>query len=61
MMQNCFGHDGVTGTSAWVDKDRKITFVILTNNGHPNDDHQFVHYKSRLADAIITAFDNGQH
>jgi CubicO group peptidase (beta-lactamase class C family) len=35
-MSNCFGHDGSTGISAWVDKDKKIAFVILTNRGHPD-------------------------
>jgi CubicO group peptidase (beta-lactamase class C family) len=35
-MKNCYGHDGSTGTSAWVDLDRKIAYVILSNRGHPD-------------------------
>lgn len=35
-MSKCFGHDGSTGVSAWVDSDKKIAFVILTNRGHPD-------------------------
>jgi CubicO group peptidase (beta-lactamase class C family) len=35
-MNNCFGHDGSTGITAWADKEKKIAFVVLTNRGHPD-------------------------
>lgn len=35
-MSTCFGHDGSTGISGWVESDKKISFVILTNRGHPD-------------------------
>jgi CubicO group peptidase (beta-lactamase class C family) len=38
-MNNCFGHDGSTGAMAWADKDKKITFVVISNRGHPNVDN----------------------
>jgi CubicO group peptidase (beta-lactamase class C family) len=55
-MTNCFGHDGSTGTMAWADKDRKITFVVATNRGHPDASNGFFDkYKGRIADAVMEA------
>lgn len=36
---NCFGHTGYTGTSAWCDKDRKLIIVFLTNRVYPSRDN----------------------
>ncbi len=38
---NCFspksvGHTGFTGTSAWIDLEKKVTVVLLTNRVHPS-------------------------
>ncbi len=53
-MSNCFGHDGSTGIMAWADKDKKITFTVLTNRGHPNvGNGLFDSYKGKIADAIM--------
>ena len=30
-----FGHTGFTGTSLWIDPDRKRTMILLTNRVHP--------------------------
>lgn len=35
MSANCFGHTGFTGTSAWVDPQRNLIIVLLTNRLHP--------------------------
>jgi CubicO group peptidase (beta-lactamase class C family) len=32
---NTFGHNGFTGTSLWMDFDRRIAVVLLTNRVHP--------------------------
>jgi CubicO group peptidase (beta-lactamase class C family) len=32
---NSFGHTGFTGTSLWVDPERKLYAVLLTNRVHP--------------------------
>ena len=32
---NSFGHTGYTGTSIWVDKDKKFFVILLTNRVHP--------------------------
>ncbi len=33
---NCFGHTGYTGTSAWCDLDRKLIIILLSNRVFPN-------------------------
>ncbi len=32
---NSFGHTGYTGTSIWVDKEKKLFVILLTNRVHP--------------------------
>jgi len=55
-MKNCFGHDGSTGTMAWVDKDRKIAFVVLSNRGHPDAKNtKFDQITGQIADSILEA------
>jgi len=55
-MKRCFGHDGSTGIMVWADKDKKITFVVMTNRGHPDVKNvQFEQLKPLLADAIMEA------
>lgn len=34
-----FGHLGFTGTSVWIDPDRELTGVLLTNRVHPSREH----------------------
>ncbi len=31
-----FGHTGFTGTSFWIDRDRNMAIILLTNRVHPN-------------------------
>jgi beta-glucosidase-like glycosyl hydrolase/CubicO group peptidase (beta-lactamase class C family) len=33
---NSFGHTGFTGTSIWVEPDRKVAIILLTNRVHPS-------------------------
>ena len=56
-MSKCFGHDGSTGISGWVDKDKMIGFVIMSNRGHPDakNNKYFDTYKVKICDAIMTA------
>jgi CubicO group peptidase (beta-lactamase class C family) len=35
MSPRAFGHTGFTGTSLWVDPDRGVYVVLLTNRVHP--------------------------
>ena len=37
-----FGHTGFTGTSLWIDPDRKVYVVLLTNRVHPTADNEAI-------------------
>jgi beta-glucosidase-like glycosyl hydrolase/uncharacterized protein YbbC (DUF1343 family) len=51
-----FGHTGFTGTSIWVDPDRELFVILLTNRVHPTRDNQLIR-KARpaVADAVVNA------
>jgi CubicO group peptidase (beta-lactamase class C family) len=51
-----FGHTGFTGTSIWVDPERDLNVVLLTNNvHHGRTDLRDV--RAQVADAAVTAID----
>jgi CubicO group peptidase (beta-lactamase class C family) len=35
MSPRAFGHTGFTGTSLWIDPDRELISILLTNRIHP--------------------------
>lgn len=35
LSETCYGHTGFTGTSVWVDPERDLIIVLLTNRLHP--------------------------
>ena len=49
-----FGHTGFTGTSIWIDPDRQLFVVFLTNRVYPTRENQ-KHIKIRpaLHDAVV--------
>ena len=49
-----FGHTGFTGTSIWIDPDRRVFVVLLTNRVYPTRENQ-KHIKVRVAlhDAVM--------
>ena len=52
------GHLGFTGTSFWIDLDRSIIVILLTNRIHPwRGNIKIKGFRPRLHDAIITALD----
>ncbi|MGE5429782.1 MAG: serine hydrolase domain-containing protein [Syntrophomonadaceae bacterium] len=55
-----FGHTGYTGTSAWMDPDRKIFVILLTNRVYPNDKANVGPVRSNVADAVVTAIEGAQ-
>lgn len=51
-----FGHTGFTGTSLWIDPDRKLFVVLLTNRVHPTRDNNAIRaVRPAVADAVIAA------
>lgn len=54
MSARAFGHTGFTGTSLWIDPDRGIYVVLLTNRVHPTRDNDAIrHVRPALHDAIM--------
>ncbi len=52
--RNSVGHLGFTGTSFWMDLDRSIIVVLLTNRVHPNRDNEAIKtFRPILHDAVM--------
>jgi beta-glucosidase-like glycosyl hydrolase/CubicO group peptidase (beta-lactamase class C family) len=51
-----FGHTGFTGTSLWIDPERKLFVILLTNRVHPTrENNQIREVRSAVADAVVRA------
>lgn len=51
-----YGHTGYTGTSLWVDPDRSLLVVLLTNRVyHGRDPSGITNLRPRLHDAVVEA------
>ena len=49
-----FGHTGFTGTSMWIDPERKVFVILLTNRVHPTRDNNAIREVRRaVADAVV--------
>lgn len=52
--QNSVGHLGFTGTSFWMDLDRSIIIILLTNRIHPGRDNEKIRsFRPVLHDAVM--------
>jgi beta-N-acetylhexosaminidase len=55
-----FGHTGFTGTSIWIDPDRQLFVVFLTNRVHPTRENQkHIKVRPELHDAILQSLGLG--
>jgi beta-glucosidase-like glycosyl hydrolase/uncharacterized protein YbbC (DUF1343 family) len=55
-----FGHTGFTGTSIWVDPDRELFVVLLTNRVHPTRENRLIrNARPAVADAVVNALTDG--
>jgi CubicO group peptidase (beta-lactamase class C family) len=51
-----FGHTGFTGTSMWMDPDRNLFVILLTNRVHPTRDNNLIRQaRPAVADAVVRA------
>jgi serine-type D-Ala-D-Ala carboxypeptidase len=51
---NSVGHLGYTGTSFWLDIDRRITIILLTNRVHPSRANEKIRaFRPRIHDEIM--------
>ena len=54
---NSVGHLGFTGTSFWMDLDRRITIILLTNRVHPVRSNEKIRdFRPRIHDALMEWF-----
>jgi beta-N-acetylhexosaminidase len=55
-----FGHTGFTGTSIWIDPDRQVFVVLLTNRVNPTRENQKIaQVRPALHDAVMQALGFG--
>jgi CubicO group peptidase (beta-lactamase class C family) len=53
-----FGHTGFTGTSMWMDPQRGLYVILLTNRVHPTRENNKIRdTRARVADAVVRALD----
>ena len=51
---HAIGHTGFTGTSLWIDLDREVYVVLLTNRVHPTrENQQLPNLRARIHDVIF--------
>lgn len=51
-----FGHTGFTGTSIWIDPERRIYVILLTNRVHPTRENDLIREaRPAVADAVVRA------
>ena len=51
-----FGHTGYTGTSTWVDPERNLAVVLLTNRVHPTSENtKLIRFRPIFHNAVIEA------
>jgi CubicO group peptidase (beta-lactamase class C family) len=57
MSPTAIGHTGFTGTSLWIDWERDVYVVLLTNRVHPSRDNQAIRQiRPRFHDAVLQSF-----
>ncbi len=55
MSARAFGHTGFTGTSIWMDPDRDVFIILLTNRVDPTRANTKIgHVRVQLADAVMS-------
>jgi len=60
MGSGSFGHTGFTGTSIWIDTDRQLVIVLLTNRVHPSRENSRIGpVRSGVADLVVRTLDPG--
>jgi len=52
LSERAFGHTGFTGTSLWMDPDRDLVIVLLTNRVHPTVTNDYLETRASFTAAI---------
>ena len=60
MSPTAIGHTGFTGTSLWMDWERDLYVVLLTNRVHPTRENQAIQrLRPQVHDAVVKAMQSG--
>ena len=58
LLARSFGHTGFTGTSLWMDPERELYVILLTNRVHPTRENNAIRdMRAQVADAVVRALD----
>jgi CubicO group peptidase (beta-lactamase class C family) len=61
LSERAFGHTGFTGTSMWMDPDRDLFIILLTNRvNEPGGTTAIRHVRPRVADLVVDALTHGE-
>ena len=61
MSPTAIGHTGFTGTSLWIDWERDLYVVLLTNRVHPTRENQLIsEIRPRFHDAVMAEIANSE-
>ena len=53
---SAFGHTGFTGTSIWLDPEKDLFIILLTNRVHPSrENSQIMRVRPRVANLVVDA------
>jgi CubicO group peptidase (beta-lactamase class C family) len=56
MAPTSFGHTGFTGTSIWMDPEREVFIILLTNRVHPTRENRAIlRLRGVVADSVMAA------
>ncbi|NIR01655.1 MAG: serine hydrolase, partial [Gemmatimonadales bacterium] len=60
MSVSSFGHTGFTGTSIWIDPERELFVILLTNRVHPTRENRaLLRIRGMVADSVLSALRSG--
>ena len=56
LSRNAVGHVGFTGTSLWIDLDRHLHVIVLSNRVHPSRDNDLIRdFRPQIHDLVVRA------
>lgn len=55
LSQRAYGHTGFTGTSLWIDPERDLIIILLTNRVHPTVNAAYLPTRARYTQTIARA------
>jgi CubicO group peptidase (beta-lactamase class C family) len=60
--QKSYGHSGYTGTVAWVEPEKELIIIFLSNRVHPKDNNRIIkqHTRRKVQDIVYEAIINNE-